>query len=120
LSNNKYLGNKSKTNSVNNLNNNDSGASLAINKQNSKNMISNEKIGIIQNKDIKTPKNNLKDEYKQIVKDKNYSRSIDGNIPKTKYSQYQINNIPVTDSNANNTAKKISFNFNLNNTKPKK
>lgn len=53
----------------------------------------------------------MKDEYKRIAKDKNYSRSIDGNIPKTKYAQYQMTNL--TSSDSNNNATKFKFNPNI-------
>ncbi len=104
---------KSKQNSKTYLNNNESqSSSLIISNQNfvntaNKNTNLNEKNNL-QKPLVETPKNNLKDEYKKIAKDKNYSRSIDGNISKTKYAQYQMTNLPTADSN--NNATKFKFN----------
>lgn len=115
--------NKSKQNSKAHLNNNESlSSSLIISNHNVVNNVNkqtkiNEKNINTQMTLVETPKNNIKDEYKRIAKDKNYSRSIDGNIPKTKYAQYQIANLPTSD--LSNNAAKFKFNPNLN-TKIKK
>lgn len=113
----KNLINKSKQNSKTYLNNNESlSSSLIIPNQNvlntaNKNTNSNDK-NTLQKPLIETPKKDLKDEYKRIAKDKNYSRSIDGNIPKTKYTQYQMSNGPSLDSNHN--PNKFKFNPSIN------
>ncbi len=109
--------NKSKQNSKAHLNNNESFSSSLINSNQNilntgNNTIQNEKFYNVQKPLIETPKNNIKDEYKRLANDKNYSRSIDGNIPKTKYAQYQINNLHTPDSN--NNAVKIKFNPTIN------
>lgn len=75
-------------NNNNELNQNES-LSSGINK--SKNLQINE-INNQQNYNentVETPKD-IREKYKKITKDKNYSRSIDGNIPKQKYAQYQL------------------------------
>jgi len=118
----KNLISKSKTTSKTQINNNNESlsSSLIISNQDhsSKNMNLNEKLNI-QSKIIENTKNNLKEEFKRIAKDKNYSKSIDGNIPKTKYAQYQMNNFPASDTY--NNAAKIKLNNNMNNnTKIKK
>lgn len=55
----------------------------------------------IQTEKIKTPNNDsskkiekkIKEDYKKIVQDKNYSKSIDTNIPKVKKSDNNINDL---------------------------
>ena len=105
----KNINNKSKQNSQTNLNNNESlPSSITISNINDVNTAKKDNYMLekanTQKPLIETSKNILKDEYKRIAKDKNYSRSIDGNIPKTKYAQYTISNLNALDSN-NNAAK---------------
>jgi hypothetical protein len=91
------------SNSKNDLNKNEtfSMSSTSINNnQNQNQHIRNNEINMID-----TPKN-LKDKYKKIAKDKNYSRSIDGNIPKQKYTQYQLGG-NVNNANSINEVNKI-------------
>lgn len=97
----------SKNNSKTNLNAQESLVSSLIiaNKNSTSNkQLSNNNKAIAGKIISETPKN-LKDEYKRIVKDKNYSRSIDGGIPKQKYAQYQLmnnNNIFTAQESGNN------------------
>lgn len=67
-----------KKNSKNEFNQNES-LSISMNNQQNPNEINS----------VETPKD-AREKYKKINKDKNYSRSIDGNIPKQKYAQYQL------------------------------
>ena len=93
-------------NSKNNLNVNDSLSSSMIISNNT-----SSKKNILKDKDVKSKKivdnsKNLKEEYRKILKDKNYSRSIDGNIPKHKYVNYQNYNVKTTaiDNSINNAS----------------
>lgn len=109
-----YSNNRTQKNSINLLQNNleendnfekkdinqNESISSSINK--SKNIQMNE-LNLNQNINLNelntqdTPKD-IREKYKKVNKDKNYSRSIDGNIPKQKYTQYQLG----TSGNANN------------------